>query len=100
MPERASGQYVVEPEKRVPRDLDGLLVCGRGAAYVRRGHDPSTRARATTMHLGQAAGTAAAFAAADGISPRDLDVKRLQKELLRQGFYLGGQDRLRELGLR
>ena len=30
---------------------------------------------------------------------RCLDVKALQRELLRQGFYLGDAARLRELGL-
>ena len=83
----------------VPKELDGLLVCGRGAAYVRRGHDPSTRARATTMHLGQAAGTAAAMAALDGKAPRQIDVRGLQRQLLAAGFFLGESDRLRELGL-
>jgi len=33
------------------------------------------------------------------MKPFNLDVKRLQKELLRPGFYLGDEKRLRELGL-
>ena len=37
---------------------------------------------------GQAAGVAAAIAAGTGTRPRDLDVRAIQRELLRQGAYL------------
>ena len=37
---------------------------------------------------GQAAGVAGALAAATGVMPRELDPKRVQQELLRQGAYL------------
>ncbi len=47
----------------LPRGVDNLLVVGRGAAYVRRGHDPTgMRARPLVMVLGQAAGVAATLA--------------------------------------
>jgi hypothetical protein len=85
----------------LPGKVEGLLVCGRGAAYVRRGHDPGTRARGETMLLGQAAGTAAALAAQAGLAPRQLDVRRLQQTLLADGgFCLGDAKRLRQLGLK
>ena len=85
----------------LPKGLDGLLVTGRGAAYLRRGHDPTgMRARPSMMILGQATGTAAALAAKDGVTPRNLDIKRLQKALLQQGLYLGDERRLVELGLK
>ena len=42
---------------------------------------------------------AAAIAARSRVSPRDIDIKVLQKELLRQDVYLGDDGRLRELGL-
>jgi hypothetical protein len=50
--------------------------------------------------MGEAAGTAAALAVKDGVSPRQLDVKKLQRKLLEAGFYLGDEARLKELGLR
>jgi hypothetical protein len=85
----------------LPKGLDGLLVTGRGSAYIRRGHDPTgMRARPSIMVLGQAAGTAAALAASGGVTPKHLDVKKLQRELLKQGFYLGDEQRLTELGLK
>jgi hypothetical protein len=83
----------------LPREIDGLLVTGRGAAYLRRGHDPCFRARPNLMLLGQATGTAAALAAEQSASPRHVDVKALQRKLLGEGFYLGDEARLKELGL-
>ena len=85
----------------LPKGVDGLLVTGNGASYLRRGHDSfGMRGRPSTMMLGAATGTAAALAVREGVSPRQLDVKKLQRELLRQGVYLGDEARLAELGLR
>ena len=84
----------------LPKEIDGLLATGRVAAYVRRGHDPGTfRARNAVMLHGEAAGTAAALAVKDGVAPRDLDVKKLQRQLIKQGLPLGDKERLAELGL-
>ena len=84
----------------LPRGMDGLLATGRASAYIRRGHDPgATRARPALMQLGEAAGAAAALAVEDGVAPRHLDVRRLQRHLLQQGFHLGEPDRLAQLGL-
>ena len=80
----------------LPKTLEGLIAVGRSASGI-----PDTVLRNAHMvpHMGQAAGTAAALAAEKGISPKALDVKELQKALLAEGFYLGEDDRLRELGL-
>ena len=83
----------------LPKKIDGLLVTGRGAAYIRRGHDPCIRARPNLMVLGQATGTAAALAVQEHVIPRNVEVKALQRSLLKEGFYLGDETRLRELGL-
>ncbi len=84
-----------------PKEVEGLLVTGRGAAYIRRGHDPTgMRARPSIMALGEATGIAAALSTKLGVTPKQLDVKTLQRELLRQGAYLGDEARLAELGLR
>lgn len=84
----------------LPRDIDGLLVTARGAGYVRRGHDPGTRIRPNMMSLGQATGTASALAAGDNVTPRELDIRKLQRALLSEGYYLGDDARLAELGLK
>ena len=83
----------------LPKKIDGLLVTGRGAGFLRRGHDPNTRERTNMMALGQATGIAAALAAANGVTPRELDVKELQRTLIGIGYYLGDEERLAELGL-
>ena len=83
----------------VPRKVDGLLVTARGASWVRRGHDPSFRGRRQMMCFGQATGIAAALACTQGVAPRHLDVKTLQRALLTEGFLLGDAERLAELGL-
>ncbi len=92
--------YDVPYRMLLPKGLDGLLVTGRGAGYVRRGHDPSgLRARPSMMILGQATGVAAALAAKGNTTPRKLDPKRLQKTLLTQGIVLGDKARLGQLGI-
>ena len=84
----------------LPKGIDGLLVCGRGAAYLRRGHDPSgMRARPSMMVFGQCVGTAAAVAALDGTTPRTVDIRKVQRRLVEDGIFVGEEGRLRALGL-
>ena len=45
------------------------------------------------------AGVAAAVAAAMGTTTQEVNIRRVQKELLRQGVYLGDAERLKQLGL-
>ena len=80
----------------VPKGLDGLLCTGRRASSV---PDTLLRNRHMIGMIGQAAGTAAAMCAAQGIAPRELDVQPLQRAMLAAGFYLGSDERLEELGL-
>ncbi|MBN1218561.1 MAG: FAD-dependent oxidoreductase, partial [Anaerolineae bacterium] len=49
----------------------------------------STRNTVSCMGQGQAAGTAAALSAAQGVTPRDLDVQILRQTLIKAGVYLG-----------
>jgi hypothetical protein len=80
----------------VPKGIDGLLAVGRSASGK---PDTLLRNRMAVKHMGQAGGTAAALCARNGVSPRELDVKELQRTLLDQGFYLGDVERLGELKL-
>jgi ribulose 1,5-bisphosphate synthetase/thiazole synthase len=72
----------------VPASVDGLLVAGRCMSAQQ---DAMVQLRLIPVCLatGQAAGTAAARAAAQGLEPRDLDVAGLQADLTRQGADLG-----------
>lgn len=71
----------------VPERVDGLLVAGRCISTT---HEAlaSTRLTPTVMTLGQAAGTAAATCARDGVRPRDIEVSVLRETLVRDGVDL------------
>jgi hypothetical protein len=84
-----SGKAVYEIPYRslIPAKLNNLLVAGRclSANYIAAG---SARVMATCMAMGQGAGVAAAMAAAgDGLT-RNVDVKELRSNLIKQGQYL------------
>ena len=68
----------------LPRGLDGILVVGLGASAER---DAMTliRMQADLQNQGYAAGLAAAAAVKAGGHTRNIDIKALQKELIRQG---------------
>jgi len=83
----------------LPKNVDGLLVTGRGASYIRRGHDPLVRARVHLYALGYETGIAAALAVRNNVTPRNINIRELQKILLKEGFYLGDKTRIKELGL-
>jgi hypothetical protein len=81
----------------LPRKVENLTVAsGKNVSTEPRG---ILRGQAICVQLGQAAGVAAALAAKSGLSPRQIDVKDVQKMLLKQGVYLGEDLRLKELGL-
>jgi len=71
----------------LPRKVDNLLVAGRCIST-----DAVTqsiiRIIPPCMVMGQAAGTAAAVAAGEGVRPRDVDTDRLRSALRDDGMYL------------
>ena len=71
----------------VPQTLDGLLACGRHVSCDRNSHG-FMREIPQCWITGQAAGTAAALAVAQGVQPRAVDIASLQQALLDQGVYL------------
>jgi len=79
----------------LPKKIDGLLAAGRSGLY----YGPNFRQRWSVMLNAQAAGMAAAFSVAEGVEPRNLDVKKLQKALVKLGCPLGDEKRIKELGL-
>ena len=95
--EQGKCQWVDMPYRvMLPKNVDGLLAAGRCASGK---PDTLLRNRMAVKHMGQAAGIAAALSAKQGVSPKDLDVKELQRNLLDAGFYLGDRKRLKELEL-
>jgi 2-polyprenyl-6-methoxyphenol hydroxylase-like FAD-dependent oxidoreductase len=71
----------------VPKKIDNLLVAGRCYAATPQAQAIS-REVPTCMVLGEAAGTAAALAAREGVQPRQLDVSQLRGELRERNVIL------------
>lgn len=81
----------------LPQGIENLLVAsGKSVSAV-----PQTmlRYQSAGLCLGQAAGAAAALAVKEECLVREVEIRRIQRELLRQGAYLGDEKRLEELGL-
>lgn len=72
----------------VPKKLDNLIAAGR-CLCVDTPMVEDMRLIATCLLTGHAAGAAAALAAQDKCLPRDVDLVKLRKLLLKQGAYLG-----------
>ncbi|GAB4000474.1 hypothetical protein GCM10028807_53570 [Spirosoma daeguense] len=89
----SKGTYQIPYRTLYSRNVDNLILAGRiiSASHVAFG---SSRVMATSAHVGQAAGMAAAICARDGLKPRDLvDPQRmasLQRELLKTGHHIPG----------
>jgi hypothetical protein len=73
----------------VPAEIEGLLVAGRSFASDMYANNAANLIP-HCVAMGQAAGTAAAMASAAGISPRKVDYRALQNNLLKQGVALPG----------
>jgi ribulose 1,5-bisphosphate synthetase/thiazole synthase len=71
----------------LPKTVENLLVAGRCSSATFLGH-AAGKSMGNMMELGQAAGVAAALCAAQGVSPRRLDVPQLQAVLRQMGVHL------------
>ncbi len=68
----------------LPKGLDGILVTGLGIS-AHRDALPVIRMQADVQNQGYAAGTAAAMIAKQGCATRQLDIKALQRHLVKKG---------------
>ena len=73
-----------------PKFVKHLLVAGRMISSDWVTH-MSTRLIGACFLQGQAAGTAAALSARQGICPKELDAQQLRAQLLKDGVYLGDE---------
>jgi len=90
---KADGLADIPYRMLLPKRVEGLLAAGRSAHRK----PPNLRVRWSVMLMGQTAGIAAALAVRDGVHPRGLNVKKLQKALLAVGAELGPPERIKEL---
>ena len=72
----------------VPRKVENLFVAGRCASMSHEGQS-SARVSGPCFVMGQAAGTAADLALEHDVTPREIDVAKLQARLARAGAFLG-----------
>lgn len=88
-----SGKSVYEIPYRclIPKSITNLLVAGRPISATHIAHG-SIRVMATCMAMGQAAGVAVAIASRNNCNTREIDIKQLRKELMKQGQYLLNED--------
>ncbi|MGE5552160.1 MAG: FAD-dependent oxidoreductase [Bacteroidota bacterium] len=82
---RESHTYQIPFRALLPKGIDRLLVAGRAIA-VSHMIDSTTRLMLICMRTGQAAGVAAALAARQGVSPKELDFEELRSVLMGQGM--------------
>jgi len=71
----------------LPKNVDNLLVAGRCLSADWRAQS-SARVMPTCFNMGQAAGTAAALAVKNNITPREVEVATLRKILREQGAII------------
>lgn len=71
----------------VPQKVDNLLIGGRSISTTHEAHS-SIRIIPIVYGIGHGAGVAAALCAKAELASRELDVAKLQTELLRQGAFL------------
>ncbi len=88
-PEKGSRGFNHLPYRMLlPLGVDNLLVAGRCASMTYEGQS-AARVSGGCFVMGEAAGTAAHLAVADGVAPADVDVAKLQSKLEANGAYLG-----------
>lgn len=71
----------------LPKDVDGLIVAEKSIS-VSNIVNGSTRLQPVVMQIGEAAGIVAALAVEQGIEPREVSVRDVQREVLAGGGYL------------
>ena len=79
--------YDIPYRSLVPQKVSNLLVAGRCISTTHEAM-AAIRVMSTCMATGEAAGRAASLAFRDGVTPSEVEVASLQKELLVHGAYL------------
>lgn len=82
--------YDIPYRSLVPLNVENLLIASRSISTTHEAHS-STRIMPIVMATGEAAGTAAAMCVKNGVTPRNVDVKSLQNQLISQGANLGNR---------
>jgi hypothetical protein len=92
-------QYGIPYRALIPQGVGNLLVVGR-AISADRMMQGSVRCMPACFATGEAAGLAAAMAARGTGNVQEVDVRKLQRRLVRQGAFIASVDRLSAPGRR
>lgn len=79
--------YDIPYRSLVPLEIENLLVAGRSISTTHEAMS-AIRVMAPCMLMGEAAGLAANIAIRDGVRLADVDIKKLQKDILDNGGFL------------
>jgi ribulose 1,5-bisphosphate synthetase/thiazole synthase len=79
--------YDIPYRSLVPLNVENLLVAGRCISTTHEAMS-AIRVMAPCMAMGEAAGRAAKIAVRDRVAPSEINISKLQKELLAKGAYL------------
>ncbi len=79
--------YDIPYRSLIPVNVKNLIVAGRCISTTHEAMS-AIRVMAPCMAMGEAAGRAAKMAVHEGIQPSDINVKKLQEELIDKGAYL------------
>jgi hypothetical protein len=79
--------YDIPYRSLIPQKVQNLIVAGRCISTTHEAMG-AIRVMATCMAMGEAAGRAAGLAIKGGVSPAEVNVAELQRELLAHGAYL------------
>jgi hypothetical protein len=82
-----SGPFEIPLRSLIPEKVDGLLAAEKNISESRLANG-ATRLQPITMLTGQAAGTLAALAVAEGVAPRSVEPERVEIALLKSGSIL------------
>ena len=79
--------YEIPYRSLIPKGKDNLLIAGRCISSTHEAQ-ASYRIMPFCAQIGQAAGAAMSLAKKQGVNPREIDVKALQKILIEEKFYI------------
>ncbi|MDF2382051.1 FAD-dependent oxidoreductase [Nostoc ellipsosporum NOK] len=79
--------YDIPYRSLIPQKVKNLIVAGRCISTTHEAMS-AIRVMAPCMAMGEAAGRAAKMAIREGVQPADIDVRKLQEELMEKGAYL------------
>jgi hypothetical protein len=80
---KPKGPYDIPLRCLLPKTLDGVVMTGRNISAAHEAHG-SLRVQGTAFAIGHASRVVAAVAALDGVQPRGVDVRKVQRTLIAQ----------------